>query len=251
VPTTVDATDGREVMLGGKLKAFVYGDDDAAHTVALVGDSHSAHYSPALKALADKYDWRLYVVRHNNCTPSAPDWTSRYQSDALAGCVQYRHNLIDVLPTIPEIDLIVTSSVSPRYGIETAAVQKQAAAAFTTTWRSWTDAGKKVVVIADVPGTSDEVGEARDCIAEHPGVVDPCLSPRSEVLERDAMVVAAKATPLPGLSLVDFTDIYCNATECHSVLGGVVVYSGGAHLSGTFVLTLTPYLDKPLGMAGF
>ena len=237
--------------VGGVLPATERGRPDAETTVALVGDSHAAHYMPALRAMAARHDWRIVLVRHNNCSPSAPTWQSPVKADMAPSCQQWRQDLIDHLSRDERIDVVVTSSVAPRYGrlVTTDEGRAQIEDAFTTTWRSWVEAGKKVVVIADVPGTGETVGEAKECVAAAGTPVDPCTSPRTEVVEHDAMAEAARDTPLTDVTLVDWTDMYCGPRECHSVIGGLVVYAGGAHISRLFATSLTPFLEEPIRAA--
>ncbi len=229
----------------GNLEISEFGDASSDTTIALVGDSHAAHYLPALRALAAEHGWKIWVIRANSCSPSTPTFSSTWSPDRGAGCIAWREDLYEILPTIEEIDLVVTSSVAPRYGrTETPEVQAQVADAFAAMWTAWTDGGKPVVVIADVPGPG--VREASECVAASEDRVDPCAAPRAEVLERDPMVVAARERPLDGVELVDFTDVYCTGDVCHSVIGGIVAYGGGAHISRLFAVSLTPYLEGPI-----
>lgn len=152
---------------------------------------------------------------------------------------------MEVLPTL-EVDLVLTSSVAPRYARlgATEAELAEIADAFRATWRTWVDAGIPVVVLADVPGSAESVGEVRECLALVDELDDPCASPRAELLVADPMVPAAQG--MRGVTLVDWTDAYCDAEVCHAVIGGLAVYSGGAHLSQVFARSLAPYLGPHL-----
>ena len=238
--------DQREIELPGGMAAVEYGDPDATKTVALVGDSHARHYTSAMRTMAIENGWRLLVISKTSCSPSVPNWVSANGFDSGAACIAWRQSLVDTLPTIDGIDVIVTSSVAPRYARETEEVQAQAADAFTEMWATWIAGGKKVVVIADVPGPQADERNTRDCVAAHPGENDPCSSPRNEVVEKDAMVVAATQTPQAGLTLVDLTDAYCDAETCHVVIGSIIAYAGGAHISGLFARTLQPWLEPSI-----
>jgi len=236
----------RAVVLEGGLKATEYGDPNASKTVALVGDSHSRHYGPVIRAIAEQQGWRLLIIAMNNCSPSVANWESDFGFDRNANCTTYRNRLFDTLPTMDDIDVIVTSSVSPRYARETAEVQAQAADSFSLMWQTWIAGGKQVVVIADVPGPQADQKNSRDCVAAHAGQEDPCASPRDLVVETDAMVVAAQQKPMDGLTLIDLTSAYCDDETCHVVIGSIVAYAGGAHISGLFARTLQPWLEPPI-----
>lgn len=235
--------------LGGGLVAGVHGDVDGDVTIAVVGDSHAWHYMGALELLAARNGWRLLDVRHDDCTPSAPTFTSGMGVDDGESCQAFRQALIDVLPASPEVDVILTSSVAPRYAVFDAERRTAVVDAFTETYRAWAQGGTPVVVVADVPGPTDEIGETLDCVAEHADSYDPCTTERSAALEFDAQVPAALRLEGAGVRLVDFSDAYCDEDRCHSVIGGLVVYSGGAHLSSLFSQSLAPYLGPPLTAA--
>lgn len=111
-------------------------------------------------------------------------------------------------------------------------------------WDAWAAGGKGVVVIADVPGPSEVTGETSECVAAADTLDDPCRTTRAEVVEPDAMADAARASD--SVTLADFTDMYCGTEECHSVIGGIVVYAGGAHLSRLFSQSLLPFLEDPI-----
>jgi len=92
--------------------------------------------------------------------------------------------------------------------------------------------------------------EVPDCIALSPGVVDPCTLPRAQALpgeDVDPLVLAAAADP--DVALVDLSDIYCDDTTCHTLIGGLVVYFDGHHLTATFARTLAPILGEAVERA--
>ena len=151
-----------------------------------------------------------------------------------------------MLPAVEDVDLIVTSSVATRYAALPESTRSEVVDAFETTYRTWVDAGIPVIVIADDPGPSRSAADVLQCVAAHADDDDPCTAARSDVLEFDAQVAAASRFRPEELTLVDLTDGYCDATTCHAVVGGLVVYLGGSHLSVAFSESLAPYLEGPL-----
>ena len=49
------------------------------------------------------------------------------------------------------------------------------------------------------------------------------------------------ASGLAGLTLLDFTDVFCGAEVCRPVVGGANVYRDQDHLTVTFADTLAPW----------
>ena len=64
-------------------------------------------------------------------------------------------------------------------------------------------------------------------------------------MERDNLVAQAART-VPGVTSVSLLPYLCDATECHVMIGGVVVYIDEHHLSASFSRSLGPYLGPQL-----
>lgn len=232
------------VQLGEGITAERYGVVGGDRRILLVGDSHARMYLPVLEPIAKHHGWELQLVWHGDCSPSTASWQSSLPGDQTTACEAFRRAIAAHLGEVPA-DLIVTSSVSPRYANhETEATQSAIADAFVDMWRAWTDAGRPVLVIAGVPGPGEGASE---CFAENRTVDDPCPRPAEEVVERDAMVVAAERSTQESLHLLDLTDAYCTDDGlCHQVVGGIRVYLGGSHLGPAFSLSLAPRIEAAM-----
>ena len=62
----------------------------------------------------------------------------------------------------------------------------------------------------------------------------------------DAKDPLALAGAEAGETVLDFTDKYCDATECFSVIGGANVYRDQDHLTRTFVQTMAPAIGAAI-----
>jgi hypothetical protein len=101
------------------------------------------------------------------------------------------------------------------------------------------------VAIIDNPHLS---GSVISCVEQDPGTaVERCAVPRDRALVDDGQRRAAELDPRA--RIVDMTDLYCDETMCPPVIGGVVVYRDGTHLTGTYARTLAPYLAERLRAA--
>jgi hypothetical protein len=59
-------------------------------------------------------------------------------------------------------------------------------------------------------------------------------------------VNARAAEEVGGVRLIDPTSEVCLEKTCPAVIGDVLVYRNGAHLTATYVRTLTPWLAEHL-----
>jgi hypothetical protein len=103
-----------------------------------------------------------------------------------------------------------------------------------------------VLVLQDVPGVRPQLDP--DCIAQSSARNDPCAVPRKRVVKSNLTTRLAQRHP--ELATYLRTDQYfCDAGRCHGLIGGVVVYFDGHHLTTTFSRSLARYLGDELAGA--
>jgi len=112
-------------------------------------------------------------------------------------------------------------------------------------WRELTSRGTKVVVIADNPSPGKEV---YDCVARNPTQMSVCAFDRNGSgaarIQHDAVEGQS------GVSIVDLMDAICPTDRCAPVIGHVLLYRQGSHLTKTYIETLTPRLAAALTAVG-
>ena len=113
----------------------------------------------------------------------------------------------------------------------------------------WAAAGVKVLVIHDIPASAHWLGSVPDCVATHPDDVGRCSGSRQSWTHADPLFEAAASMASRDVSAVDLTDKFCDAAKCYGVIGRVIAYYDGHHMTRTFVRTLAPYLSGPLAAA--
>jgi hypothetical protein len=212
--------------------------------VALVGDSHAAHYASALVGAAEANDWALDIYVKAGCPFSD---AMRVQDDVLtATCAEWvdrtERLLID-----GDYDLVVTSQMS---GVDWAAPtswdgnqEAWAEAGLAGLWARLADDGTPVAAVADVPRADPEVIECLTAVGAASENATACRVPRHVATRAfDPQRGAVERLHRPDVVLVDFTDVYCDAQECRPVIGGVTVYRDADHLTDTFAGTLAPFV---------
>jgi hypothetical protein len=78
--------------------------------------------------------------------------------------------------------------------------------------------------------------------------VDPCALPRSSVVVPNLLTELAQQNPSLA-SYVTLDQYLCDSELCHSLIGGVIVYSDSHHLTGTFSRSLGEYLGADVDAA--
>ena len=212
----------------GDDKSCTYGDKSSPVSIAIVGDSHSAHFIPGLIDVVKKRGWKLTTHVGISC-------------DATLGpnCAGGR-DMYDAI-VASDVDLVLFSafrgSGSTVEDVTTylAALQK---------------AGVPVMPIVDVPMESQQ---AFDCVEESggdAGVAARCATP----VETALRAVPDRNGPIAhdlGLPLMDLTDEFCDARQCDAVINNVIVHSDtpASHMTTTFSRLLAPRLEEEIERA--
>jgi len=246
---------GHECMQGqhsAVVRACTFGTPASRATarIALVGDSHARHWSPALDALAMKHHWNVELMAKGSCPFNvAAVTTMRYPEDA-PSCHQWVHSVMRRILADPTITTVVTSASSRRYLVQNVAPgnsRKALIGGFRSTWRELTAAGKSVVVIGDVPAMNH--GDIPTCVARAKNRDDPCWVKASSALTPDPLLRAASAATSKRVSAINLDRFFCDEWRCHAVIGGVVAWADENHIIGYFARTLAPYINPVLSRA--
>jgi len=116
--------------------------------------------------------------------------------------------------------------------------------------KRFTDAGLPMIVFRDSPFPGFNIPT---CLARAERLswfpLATCDTNRNDVLHSE--VFAAEKASVPGVSFIDLSDRICSEKVCHGTEGGVVVYRDDNHLSGAFVDTLAPDLEKDLDQLSY
>ncbi|MEU3024924.1 acyltransferase family protein [Nocardiopsis alba] len=206
------------------------GPADADHTLALVGASRTAHWYPAVEAVAEKYGWRLVSFTKSGCpfglAPSTRDGAPFEE------CEVWKEKALAELEELNP-DAVLLSST--RAFVDGEAVED----GYTDLWWHLNDLGIDVVGLRDLPRLPYRGGE---CVEA--GDPAECTSPASRSL---ATVDPATLEELPpNVELMDLTEYVCPGGSCDAVVGNVLVYWDHSHITATYARTLTPMVEKAL-----
>ncbi|SFW86222.1 acyltransferase family protein [Amycolatopsis australiensis] len=215
------------------------GDPGSSTTVALVGDSHAAMWSPAFEALAQQRHWRLETLGKVTCPMLDLPLTSPYLGREYVECEQWRGQVLDRLRT--EHPSLVVLGMSRRYGADFG---------FTVYSRSWLDSlartvaqlrstGAAVLVLGPVPDPQSTVPA---CLSAHLDDATACTPPEPVAMSSTGVAAEATATTARGGDYADLTKAFCTAERCPVIIGNVLVYRDDNHLTTSYARTLTPLI---------
>ena len=203
----------------------------SAPRVALIGDSHAYQFIDSLIREADRNGWSLTTYLKGACP-----WTVADPSDSNAAfvesCRTWRDNLASELASGEPYDVIITSALSSGL-VDASGSSEQAALDAAQAWSAQSRSAR-LVVIADNPAVPYD---PNNCLRA--GTPASCEFARAEALESpDPLGLAADI--VANSIVVDFTDVFCDASRCHAVISGANVYRDQDHLTATFANTMGP-----------
>ncbi|MQA60043.1 MAG: acyltransferase family protein [Actinophytocola sp.] len=226
-----------------------YGDPDGDVEVALVGDSKALQWIPALDDIGERRGWRVRTFTKSSCPFT--EATIEQRGKPYDNCRQWGDNVEAELLDDPP-DAVLTSqirAIALADPADTASGQWRDVmiAALRERWSDLTAAGIDVAVLRDNPRPPEELVPVYECVDQHRDDLMSCAFPRKAgewLSGARAQLPAAKNTPK--VSLIDMNDYICPGDVCPPVVGDVLVYRQGAHLTKTYVETLEPLLEKRL-----
>jgi len=118
-----------------------------------------------------------------------------------------------------------------------------AVAGYREAWTEVLDRGIPVVTVVDNPVWETDPNK---CLRTR--ALAECDGPRSELLVADDPLRDA-ASGVDGVTLLDFTDVFCDDDLCYPVVGGANVYRDQDHLTVTFTDTLEPWYTEAIQAA--
>ncbi|GAT73084.1 acyltransferase family protein [Microbacterium hydrocarbonoxydans] len=217
-----------------------FGSDAAdAPRVALIGDSHAYQLLSTFKDMAEREGWHLTTYFKGACPWSTTPLST--PGSFGAACADWRTGVADKLAD-SEFDVVFTAAISntPYSSAGFESVHDAAVAGYQEAWATMTERGIPVVTVVDNPVWETDPNK---CLRTRDQA--ECSGPRADLLvEEDPLREAAASAD--GVTLLDFTDVFCDDDTCYPVVGGADVYRDQDHLTVTFVDTLAPYYTAAL-----
>lgn len=220
--------------------------EQPARTVAVVGNSHGVRLVPALEEYGKPRRWQIVLAAKTDCL----GLVAAQPAESNNPCAVWSRKVHDYLLST-HFDAVVFAShvAAEQYMVGLAATSEARDAAKRAAAHLWSELrrrGTAVIVAEDVPGMRPEAGP--QCIAYSQGTYDPCFKLRDEVVRGNLLTEIAAELP----QLVTYLPVapyLCDDVKCHSLIGGVVVYSDSHHLTATFSRSMGQFLGPQVEAA--
>ncbi len=209
--------------------------------VIAIGDSHNNSLIPAYEKAARTLNWKFEVAGKAGCYPS----TTRIAvvDRDVRACETWRKKAMAQVAADPSIDTVIVTRRDAPVASTDASSRATTERGLRGAWSKFTAAGKKVVVVQDVPPADQGV---LDCVSnEGVDAAQKCSMTRRAAFPDDATLRGA-AQGQKGVKYLSVEDLYCLQDRCPSVIGSVPVFFNPGHVSKTFAATLGPALAEKL-----
>ncbi len=224
-----------------------YGNLDAATTIVLLGDSHAAQWFPTLERLATERGWRLLALTKVNCAAvDGPIWVERLKR-AYPECTAWREAALERIAAAAPALVVVANSKSARLavdgGIDPAGQGPAWDAALGRMLERLAAIAARVVLLGDTP---QHAVDPPVCLSANLDDALACATPREVAVPTARLAADGEVAESAGAIFVDPTPWVCPSDPCPLVIGNVLTYHDGGHLTRTFATALAPYLAAVL-----
>jgi peptidoglycan/LPS O-acetylase OafA/YrhL len=247
-PAQYDDRRGCQVRDGVSTPKFcTFGGSSAKHTVLIVGDSKMLQWQPALTTIAGRQGWNVVQAAKSAC-PLADVDSGGPETDK---CRTWgKAVMVKILAMHPDLVIVSNRHGTARPdGAADPSEQTEAAmvGGLAKDWKAVTDAGIPLVALLDNPSPPGD-RPVYECVAQHLRDLPKCaFDRRRAVAESAAPAERAAARLVPSVGVVDMSSVICpDATRCAPVIGNVLVYRQGSHLTTTYVDSAVPQLSDRL-----
>jgi hypothetical protein len=234
-----------------------YGDGEARRVMVALGDSHMAQWFTALNRFASRDGYRLLWATKSACPAPSVRLRSHQTGEPYRNCTQWRRTLLEKVAALPRVDLVVTSSshwhtlLYPGSNTAITSSTDRVEAwrrGLRATVRSLGPTADRVLILRDSPNFHQDVPS---CLLNTGGDADACSVAPSKAFREALWRVERKlASSVSRVRTVQVTAALCVDTSCRPVTDSMVLrYRDEAHLTDTFVRTMSPYLSAAVRLA--
>ncbi|MDR6326315.1 SGNH hydrolase domain-containing protein [Actinoplanes couchii] len=233
----------------------VFGDPAGTASVYLFGDSHAAHWYPAMDTIAKERGWKLLVRTKSACQASLVHSYAIVFKRPYTECDNWRNDVLAEIARARPAMVVISSNGNNNGGlldatgnrideVPAAEQDKLWAAGWAGTFKAIRHRDTRLVLIEDTPWPGKDVP---DCLATHSRNASRCARPAGESFAFPARqaLVSQQAKAL-GVTVIPTGQWFCTAEVCPSVVGNIVTWRDNSHISTRYATMLAPLLDARL-----
>lgn len=217
-----------------------YGSNAPVATVALLGDSHAAHWRAGMEVVAKARKWRVVEFARPHC-PFSLAKPADTEGDPKA-CAAFNERVLQWLTANPGVTTVFVSN-NARLPMAKKGLGYKVQGVLRA-FKNLPPTVTKLYVLRDTPTVQVRTPDCiRRAVRRKLAPGRQCAIARERALVTDGTAVAAQRLGRP---VIDLTPFFCSSKRCFPVVGGILVHKDQDHLTQTFSRTLGPYIGRAL-----
>ena len=213
--------------------------------IALLGDSHVGVWESALATFVVPRGIRIRSFIASSCAITADDRSLAFylRPEYRDACRIWRRKAVAAIIADKQIDTVVISYNAYNQKILDGAGgwSEDDGRGVAEILRRFRAAGKRVIVIDDVPNLPFELP---DCLGRARTNNDPCTVDETQIPASTPLGRAVALMPPGEIDYLNFKDVFCDGTVCHTVIGGIPAYMDLNHISAPLARSLAARIEK-------
>ncbi len=227
----------------------IYGDTSSQTTAVLFGDSHALSWFPAMNTVAKRNHWKLLSLTMSACSPAdIPAWDPSNNA-VMKNCAIWRTQSLQKIAQAHPLVIVVAGT----RGFATLNSKGKLAKGDprTNIWRAGMKRtidqlkadSKNIVYLADTP---QSLIDPPVCLSAHPKSSIACATPVDKAIQSAWIEQELAMTNEEQIFFIDPELWVCPTAPCPVILGNILIYLDGGHLTATFSAALAGRLQKAI-----
>ncbi len=230
----------------------IYGDTSSTSTIVLFGDSHALSWFPAVNTVAKRNHWKLLSLTMSACSPAdIPAWDPSNNAVMKNCAIWRRQSLQKIQDAHPLVIVIAGTRGFATLNSKGKLIKGDPR---TAIWRAGMNrtvdqlkiASKNVVYLADTPTS---LIDPPVCLSAHPKSSIACATPVDKAIQSAWIEQELAMTTEENIFFIDPELWVCPTSPCPVILGNILIYLDGGHLTATFSGALAGRLQKAISVA--
>lgn len=221
----------------------IFGNPSSDYEVVLVGDSHAGQWAPAIEQIATENNWKLQIITKNSCPFIGTATIRNNQFDS--SCYQWNQEVMDYLigENRPSHVIVSSSTYEPASVDDSTIRNGEISQGYSLFWSQLIDANIDVTAILDIPRPEIDYPE---CVARYSTNLARCEMSAESALDASGAREQQEAAKYLNIPVIQMTEKICPDGTCRPIIGDVLVFRDGSHLTATYAESLTLDLAKAL-----
>ncbi|MGD0632000.1 MAG: acyltransferase family protein [Terracidiphilus sp.] len=231
-------------LLGADVVECASGDPASKLTVVLFGDSHAGQWFPAFQEIANQRGWRIILLRKPACPTARLTTFSIALNRPYSECDAWREAAMKRIIALRPAAVVIANRQLQNFSPGLKGPDDTWREGSRKTLETLDSAGITTVLLRDTPSPGFDIpdcmsGDTSWWARKHASGRNPCTVVRAKALNEGIFHAEQEAAAgLQHVSILDLSDLFCDAALCPPMKNGLLVYSDESHISEPFARSI-------------